>query len=74
MTRDERNVIQLTVNDEPRELEPGSTVLDLLESIGARSKLVAVERNRELVPRARHGECTLEDGDVIEIVTLVGGG
>ena len=32
------------------------------------------ERNREIVPRARHGETRIEDGDRIEIVTMVGGG
>lgn len=66
--------MQITLNDDPREVEPGSTVSTLLESLGMRPKLVAVERNRELVPRARHAECELAEGDVLEIVTLVGGG
>jgi sulfur carrier protein len=37
-------------------------------------RLVAVERNRDLVPRAQHAACALEAGDRVEIVTLVGGG
>ncbi len=64
----------ITVNDESREVAAGTTVAALLESLDMRPKLVAVERNRELVPRARHAECELSDGDVLEIVTLVGGG
>jgi thiazole synthase len=35
---------------------------------------VAVELNRDLVPRARHGEARIQDGDTLEVVTLVGGG
>jgi thiamine biosynthesis protein ThiS len=35
---------------------------------------VAVERNLQIVPRARHGETALADGDRLEVVTLVGGG
>jgi thiamine biosynthesis protein ThiS len=35
---------------------------------------VAVERNREVVPRARHGETLLVAGDRLEVVTFVGGG
>ncbi|MCX5655676.1 MAG: sulfur carrier protein ThiS [Planctomycetota bacterium] len=35
---------------------------------------VAVEVNRELVPRSQHGARRLAEGDVVEIVTLVGGG
>ena len=35
---------------------------------------LAVERNGNIVPRARYGETVLEDGDVLEIVRFVGGG
>ena len=34
----------------------------------------AVERNREIVPRARYPETRLEAGDALEVVELVGGG
>lgn len=35
---------------------------------------VAVERNRDIVPRAQYAQTTLSDGDQLEIVTFVGGG
>ena len=35
---------------------------------------LAVERNREVVPRSRFAEVTLREGDRIEIVNFVGGG
>ena len=66
--------MQITVNDEAREVAAGSTIADLLEELGIRPKFVAVERNLELIPRARHAECELGENDKLEVVTLVGGG
>ncbi len=66
--------MQITVNDEAREVTAGSTIADLLEELGMRPKFVAVERNLELIPRARHAECELAENDKLEVVTLVGGG
>jgi len=51
-----------------------ATVAELLKDLGLEPKHVAVEVNLELVPRARHAEHRLADGDRLEIVTLVGGG
>jgi sulfur carrier protein len=67
-------MIQLIVNGEPREALPGTTVAELLTQLQMQPRLVAVERNRDLVPRSQHALCTLQPGDRIEIVTLVGGG
>jgi len=50
------------------------SVAGLLEELSLAGKPVAVELNREVVPRARHAETILRDGDTLEIVTLVGGG
>lgn len=66
--------MQIVVNDEPREIPAGTTVAGLLEEIGMQPRYVAVERNLQLVPRATHSECVLEENDRLEIVTLVGGG
>ena len=64
----------LSVNGEKRDVPEGATVADLIASLDLHPRRVAVERNKKLVPRARHAETPLADGDVIEIVTLVGGG
>jgi sulfur carrier protein len=66
--------VQISINGETRAVDSESTVADLLKELGMQPKYVAVERNRELVPRATHADCVLEDGDELEIVTLVGGG
>ena len=66
--------MDLVINGEPHTLEPGTTVADLLRLLNVQPRLVAVERNEELIPRRRHAECVLQPHDRIEIVTLVGGG
>jgi sulfur carrier protein len=66
--------MKVTVNSELREIPSGTTVASLLEQLGKNPKFLAVERNLELVPRTEHARCELQDGDALEIVTLVGGG
>jgi thiamine biosynthesis protein ThiS len=66
--------MRLTVNDTATELKDGATIVDLLVQLALPGTRVAVEVNRRLVRRADHAATTLHDGDVVEVVTLVGGG
>ena len=66
--------IEITVNGAARKVPAGQTVTDLIAELGLADRRVAVERNREVVPRARHAEVRLESGDRLELVTFVGGG
>jgi thiamine biosynthesis protein ThiS len=66
--------VEITVNGSPRKLEAGTTVATLLRELNMLPKFVAVERNLELIPRREHEACVLEEGDQVEVVTLVGGG
>ena len=66
--------IDIVVNGEPKTVPAGLTVLTLIEHLGLGGKRVAVERNREVVPRAQHGEVALAADDRLELVTFVGGG
>jgi thiazole synthase len=68
------NELQLTVNGEVRKAGPGTTVAALLRDMGIDPARVAVERNRDVVPRATWAEADLADGDKIEIVAFIGGG
>lgn len=52
----------------------GLTISQLLEQLKLDPRQVAVEVNYELIPRVRHVEQVLHEGDRLEIVTLVGGG
>ncbi len=66
--------MQILVNGEPKTVRPQATVAELLEELKVSPRHVAVEVNRELVPRRLHGETRLAEGDAMEVVTLVGGG
>lgn len=66
--------MRLVVNGEERQVEPSTTVKQLLASLGLGDTLVAVERNEEVVPRAKHESTKLSDGDRVEVVHFVGGG
>jgi sulfur carrier protein len=66
--------MKLHVNGDPYESPCASlTVTALVEELELRGP-VAVEVNRTIVPRARHGLHELREGDVVEIVQFVGGG
>jgi thiamine biosynthesis protein ThiS len=64
----------LTVNGERRDLPEGLSLEALLRALELPGERVAVELNRELVPRARFSEAALREGDKVEIVHFVGGG
>ncbi len=64
----------ITLNGERREVPEALTVAGLLGHLGVKPEHVAVEVNRVLITRARHAETPLAAGDVLEVVTLVGGG
>ena len=66
--------MEITLNGSIRSVVDNSTIADLLTELGLQPKFVAVERNKNLIPRATHAECRLAAGDSLEIVTLVGGG
>ncbi len=66
--------MQLTVNGEAKDVPEGLSVRGLVEHLGLVEGPVAVEKNREVVPRAEHETTALCAGDVIEIVHFVGGG
>ena len=66
--------MKLTVNGQERDMPAGTTVAQLLESLGLDPRMLAVECNLELIPRAEHSQTKLTEGDSVEVVTLVGGG
>lgn len=66
--------INVVVNGEAREIPGGLTVAALLAHLGLGTDRVAVERNLEILPRARWNDTMVEAGDGFEIVHFVGGG
>jgi sulfur carrier protein len=66
--------MMVEVNGTPTELPDGCTVRELLRAVGREGVPCAVEVNRNLVPHRQHAERALNQGDRVEVVTLVGGG
>ena len=66
--------MQIQVNGESRDLAEETTISQLIELLQLDPRYLAVERNRQLVPRAEHQQTLLQEGDSLEVVTLVGGG
>lgn len=66
--------MNIKFNGESRQVRDYITIAELLEELTLDPRRVAVEVNLELAPRDRHGETTLNEGDQLEVVTLVGGG
>jgi thiamine biosynthesis protein ThiS len=66
--------MQLTVNGQPETHKGIRTVRDLIDRYDLPIIRVAVEVNNELVPRRDFSTTDLHEGDIVEIVTLVGGG
>lgn len=66
--------MMIVVNGEEIDIAGCPTLADLVEHFGLGDRAVAVELNRQLIPRERHAETRLRKGDRIELVTLVGGG
>ena len=67
-------VIALQVNGKKVELDRPTALLDYLEQLGVNPRAVAVEHNREIIPRTSFTRVTLREGDTVEIVRMVGGG
>ena len=67
-------MLQITINGQSETLDEGATVSTVLATRQLVGKRVAVELNGEIVPKGRHAETALADGDRLEVVVAVGGG
>ena len=68
------NAVNVSVNGEPRRVSAGVTITQMLAELGLDPQRVAVERNRDVVPRSSLSDVMVENGDEYEIVHFVGGG
>jgi sulfur carrier protein len=66
--------IQVVINGEPREVPDGLNIVAFLAHLGITAERVAIERNRDILPRANWQGTLVQPGDSYEIVHFVGGG
>ena len=67
-------MIAVQVNGRRVELNGPTALLTYLEKLGVSARAVAVELNGEIIERSAYADAKLADGDVVEIVRMVGGG
>lgn len=67
-------MMQIIVNGEPRAVAPGLTAAQLVDLLELGGRRLAMEVNREILPRSQYAAHELRDGDTIEIVQAIGGG
>jgi len=68
------DLIRLSVNGESMDIPATTTLAALLAWLELDTRKVAIERNREIVPRSTYATTTLAPGDALEIVHFIGGG
>lgn len=66
--------MQITLNGEPKECPEGITIEKLLDLHNIDKNRTAVELNLQIIPKKEHSTRVLQDSDVLEVVTFVGGG
>lgn len=66
--------MNITVNGKAEVLEESLTIDIFLEHFGFDAKKIALEINREIVTKSMYGSISIDEGDVVEVVTFVGGG
>jgi sulfur carrier protein len=69
-----KQTVRVVVNGQQHELPRPLAIAEMLSQLGIAPRGIAVEVNMQVVPRSRHAEHVLSDGDRLEIVSLVGGG
>jgi len=67
-------LMQIKINGESRAFDAPLSVQALTLALAFNPRQVAIERNREIVPRSLYADVMLGEGDEIEIVTFIGGG
>lgn len=68
------SMINIRVNGLPEEVDENSSIRTILNTKGINPNIVACELNLTVIRRGKLGETILKDGDVLEIIHMMGGG
>ena len=66
--------MQVIINGDTQVVDGGITIAALIEQTGLQGKRIAVEVNESIIPKSRHAEIRISEGDKIEIIHAIGGG
>lgn len=67
-------MIRVTINGDARDFPGELSAMEMMATLGLPATKVALERNREVVPKSTYGDVIIRDGDQLEIVHFIGGG
>lgn len=65
--------MQITLNGENRDVQ-ATTVAELVQELTLEQRMIAVERNLDVVPKSHYAQTKLQSGDRLEVVHMIGGG
>lgn len=66
--------MNIMLNGEPRDIAPDTTIQSIIEDLGLKPQLVAVQLNDLIVDKNELASTSLAEGDVLELIRIVGGG
>ena len=66
--------MNIILNNELDEVHDGTTIKELLDDKKIRTKYIAIEINKKIIPKSSYYKHELKEGDKIEIITAIGGG
>ncbi len=67
-------MLEIILNGEKKRIAPQCTALELTHLLGLHEQRIAMEVNRQVIPRSRYDQFTFTAGDQVEIVRAIGGG
>ena len=67
-------MLTITLNGDPYAIDGDLRLTVLLERLNARRGRIAVEINREIVPKSSYPATIIKPGDNVEVINFVGGG
>jgi len=67
-------MIQVSINNEPKELEAGSTITQMLQALGYDNQWLGVAINTNFIGKAAHDQTIIKEGDQIDILSPIQGG
>ena len=69
-----KNKIQIYINGKKKNIDIKYSLIDVLKDYSLKDKLIAVEINREIIPKSKYKNKKINQNDRIEILELIGGG
>ncbi len=67
-------MIEVSINGETRSVSEGLKLSRLLEELGVHEHILLVEMNGDMIRREHFDENTVEEGDILELIRIIGGG